>query len=449
MNNPHAELWGGALEKLQREIGAESVDLWLHPVEAFKLENHILTLKVPNKFFLNGIRDGYQKRLEAILKDLAGEPILIDYQISQSLASLPTAADPIPTPTPQSDFASTEFNPRYTFESFVVGDSNRLAHATAEAIAKKPGTQYNPFFLYGGVGLGKTHLLHAIGNHIRRSSPRAGLLYTTAEQFVNDYINAIRLGTTDAFRSKYRSLDCLLIDDIQFLISKEKSEEEFFHTFNALHGARRQVVIASDRSPQDMSQIEKRLLSRLEWGVVADIKSPDLETRIAILRKKADVERFYVPDDVLVYVASSIKNSIRTLEGALIRLKAFTSMTGSALTVDEAKEILKDSVSPEDLGPVRVDTIQRMVAQKYSIDAKDLKGQKRTSSVSMPRQLAMYLACEMTELSLKEIGEFFGGRDHSTVLHARDKIKEKLSDPFFLELVNRLQSDIRTAVETG
>jgi chromosomal replication initiator protein len=282
---------------------------------------------------------------------------------------------------------------------------------------------------------------------MRQDHPRARVLYTTSEQFVNEFINSIHQAKPDEFRAKYRSLDCLLIDDIQFLIAKDRSEQEFFHTFNALFDAKKQVVISSDRSPKEMSPSEQRLISRFEWGVVADVKPPDLETRIAILRKKADSEGFYVPDEVIVFVASSVKTNIRALEGSLIRLKAFASMTGSALTVEDAKDILKDSLSPEEASPVRIETIQRVVAYKYSVDVKDLKGQQRTASVAMPRQLAMYLCCVMTDLSLKEIGRSFGNKDHTTVLHAREKMKKQVeSDPFFLEVVNKLASDIK-AVE--
>jgi chromosomal replication initiator protein len=446
-NSDPKALWTQAVERLRGEIGDEQAELWLKPVETLRLENGILQVKVPNKFFSNFIREHYQKRLAVLLRELSGGPVELDYEVARDLRTVLPASDPVPEASPQSDFPLSELNPRYTFAQFVVGDSNRFATATAEAIAKKPGTQYNPYFIYGGVGLGKTHLMHAIGNAIRQENPRARVLYTTAEQFVNDFIRSLQSSPED-FRAKYRSLDCLLIDDIQFLIAKDRSEQEFFHTFNSLFDAKKQVVISSDRSPKEMAPSEQRLISRFEWGVVADVKPPDLETRIAILRKKADTEGFFVPDDVIVFVASAIKQNIRVLEGALIRLKAFASMTGSPLTVDEAKDILKDSLSPEDAPPVRIETIQRVVAYKYSVDVKDLKGHGRTASISMPRQLAMYLCCVMTDLSLKEIGRAFGGKDHTTVLHAREKMKKQVeSDPFFLEVVNKLQSDIK-AVET-
>jgi chromosomal replication initiator protein len=437
-------LWTQSVERLRSDIG-EDADLWLRPVDAIKFDNQVILLKVPNKFFSDGIKDRYQKKLITIFKDITGLDIGIDYEISVDLKNRLPLTDPISDPGPQSEFPLSEFNPRYTFASFVVGKSNRLAYATAEVIAKNPGTQYNPFFLYGGVGLGKTHLLHAIGNALRKDSPRSRVLYTTAEEFVNEYINSIHHKKTDDFRAKYRNLDCLLIDDIQFLIAKEQSEQEFFHTFNSLFESRKQIVITSDRVPKEMTPYERRLISRFEWGQVADITAPDLETRIAILRKKAEIEQFYVPDDVILFVASMVKSNIRLLEGSLIRLKAFASMTGSGLTVDDAKEILKDSLPHDASSPVHIETIQRLVAHKYSLDVKDLKGQQRTASIALPRQLAMYIACIMTDLSSTDIGRAFGGRDHTTVLHARKKIQKMLDeDPFFLELVNKLQSDIKS-----
>jgi len=435
--------WAGAVAQIRSEIGEDQADLWFKPVEAMDLQDSILRLKVPNKFFSNWIRQNYQKRLVEILASQGCGDVGLEYEISRNLEEVAPPADPIPAPRPQTDFSSSEFNPRYTFSNFVVGDSNRFAHATAEAVAKSPGSQFNPYFIYGGVGLGKTHLLNAIGNAVRGNNARARVLYISSEQFVNEYIDSIRHGNPDGFRAKFRTLDCLLIDDIQFLISKEKSEEEFLHTFNSLFNARKQVVISSDRSPKEMSQTEQRLISRFEWGVVADIKPPDLETRIAILRKKAEMEVFYVPEDVVIFVASSVKTNIRTLEGCLIRLKAFSLLTRAPLSVDSAKDILKDCLGQEEASPVRVETILRVVAYKYSLDIKDIKGHQRSASVALPRQLAMYLACIMTDLSLKEIGRAFGGKDHATVIHAREKIKKQLAeDPFFLEMANKLKSDI-------
>lgn len=440
------ELWTQTVERLRSEIGDENTELWLKPVEAVSLEGGVLMLKVPNKFFSDGIKERYQKRLTSLLRDQAGFEIGIDFRVERDLTRVLPPSDPVPEASPQSDFPLSELNPRYTFDSFVIGESNRLARATAESISKSPGTQYNPYVIYGGVGLGKTHLMHAIGNSIRRHHPRSRVLYTTSEQFVNEFIAAVQNNSIDAFRARYRSLDCLLIDDIQFLIAKDRSEQEFFHTFNALFDSRKQIVVSSDRSPKEMTPLEQRLISRLEWGFVADIKPPDLETRIAILRKKAAHEGFTAPDDVILFIASSVKTNVRALEGCLIRLKAFQAMTGAPLSVDDARDILKDSITVDDSSPVRVETIQRIVSLKYSVDVKDLKGHQRTVSISMPRQVAMYLSCVMTELSSTDIGRAFGGKDHSTVLHARKKIEKKIEeDPFFLELINKIQADIKAA----
>ncbi len=439
-------LWAQAVARLRPEIGDENADLWLKPVEILSLDGGVLMLKVPNKFFSDGIKERYQKRLTALFRDISGLDIGLDFRVEKDLSRVLPSSDPVPQASAQSDFALSDLNPRYTFENFVIGESNRLARATAESIGKSPGTQYNPYVIYGGVGLGKTHLMHAIGNALRRQHPKARVLYTTSEQFANDFISALQNNAIDNFRAKYRSLDCLLIDDIQFMIGKERSEQEFFHTFNALFDSRKQIIVSSDRSPKEMTPLEQRLVSRLEWGFVADIKPPDLETRIAILRKKGELEQFSVPDDVILFIASSVKTNVRALEGALIRLKAFQSMTGAPLSVDEAREILKDTLVNDDASPIRAETIQRVVAMKYSVEIKDLKGHQRTALIAMPRQVAMYLCCVMTEMSSTDVGRAFGGKDHSTVLHARKKIEKKIEeDPFFMELINKLKSDIRAA----
>jgi chromosomal replication initiator protein len=438
-------LWDDAVGGISSEVGNENIELWLKPVEAVAVDGNVLRVKVPNKFFSDHIVSHYQQKLEARIRASSGQDIALAFEVSKDLSELlPKGSDPVPEVRPQSEFKLSELNPRYTFSSFVVGASNRLAHATAEAIAKNPGHQYNPFFIYGGAGLGKTHLLQAIGHALRKRDPYARVLYTTAEQFVNEYIDSLRDQKPDAFRSKYRNLDCLLFDDVQFLLAKGRSEEEFFYTFNALFDSHKQIVISSDRSPKDMIPAEQRLISRFMWGQVVDIKPPDLETRIAILRKKADTEQIFVPDDVLLYVASAIKSNIRELDGALVRLRAFAALTGSPLTVDSAKDLLKDTIDPDAGSPVHVDDIMRAVADKYSIDVKEMKSRSRVQEIAFPRQLAMYLACSLTELSTTEIGRHFGGRDHTTVIHGRDKIKAMVEkDPFFLETVNRLVESIK------
>ncbi|MBI5596518.1 MAG: chromosomal replication initiator protein DnaA [Elusimicrobia bacterium] len=439
------ELWGRVLAALAPEVKKEDLELWLQPVEATGLEERLLRLKVPNKFFSEHIRERFQRRVEEILKAETGTDLSLDFSVARDLKTATRETAPIEEALPQSEFKLSELNPRYMFSTFVVGASNRFAHATAEAVARNPGRQFNPFFIYGGVGLGKTHLMHAIGHSLRKTHAHARVLYTTSEQFVNEYIESLRYDKPDAFRSKYRNLDCLLIDDIQFLVGKGRSEEEFFYTFNSLFDAHKQIVVASDRAPKEMAPSEQRLISRFEWGVVSDIRAPDLETRIAILRKKTESEQIFVPDDVILYLATVIKSNIRELEGALIRLSAFASLTDTPLSVDTAKELLRDTLSHDGPITVRVDTILKVVADKYAVDMRDLLSRSRRNEVVFPRQLGMYLASALTPLSTPDIGRAFGGRDHTTVIHARDKIKGLLDkDPFFLETVNKLIERIKS-----
>jgi len=439
------EIWTTVLDKLKSEIGDADFELWLKPIVPLGMENRVFKIRTPNKFFTKYIKDHYQSRIESMLKDLSGADFSLEFSEDKDLSRMLPKADPIDEAQSQSQFTLSELNPKYTFGTFVVGASNRFAQATAEAIAKDPGRQFNPFFIYGGTGLGKTHLMQAIGHAVRRSRARARVLYTHTEQFVNEFIDSMRDNKADSFRAKYRNLDCLLIDDVQFLIGKARSEEEFFYTFNSLFESRKQVVIASDRTPKELGPLDPRLIGRLEWGVVADIKAPDLETRIAILRKKAEAEQIFVPDDVILYIATVIKSNIRELEGALISLKALSAVTGNALSVDAAKELLKGSIGIDEDITVRIDTIQKLVAEKYSVDVKDMKSRSRRSEIAFPRQLAMYLSCVLTESSTTEIGRTFGGRDHTTVLHARKKIKKMMdTDPFFLENTNKLIDRIRS-----
>ncbi len=440
------DVWTLVLNRLRVEISEETADLWLKPVEAVSLDGGLLTLKVPNKYFSDGIKERFQKKLVAALRDIVGFEVGLDFRIERDMTRALIASDPVPEAAPRTDFKLSDLNPHYTFESFVVGESNRLACATAGLISKNPGAKYNPYVIYGASGLGKTHLMHAIGNSVRHHHPRSRVLYTTGEQFVNEFITALQHNQIDAFRTRYRSLDCLMIDDIHFLIAKERSEQEFFHTFNALKDTGKQIVVSSDRSPKEMTPLENRLITRLEWGFISEIRPPDLETRIAILRKKAASEGCAVPDDVILFVANSVKTNVRALEGCLSRLQALQTMNGAPVTVDAARSLLKDSLEVDEDSPVRIETIQRVVALKYSVDVKDLKGQQRTSAITLPRQVSMYLSCVMSDRSSTDIGRAFGGKDHSTVLHARQKIEKEIqASPFFQEMLNKLQADIRTA----
>jgi chromosomal replication initiator protein len=333
----------------------------------------------------------------------------------------------------------------------VVGQSNRFAQAASQAVAKDPGKAYNPLFLYGGVGLGKTHLMHAIGHHILQSNPHARVLYTTSEKFINEFIDSLRFEKMNQFRQKYRNLDCLLIDDIQFLVNKESSQEEFFYTFNTLYDTRKQIVITSDRPPKEIPTLQERLITRFEWGVVADIQAPELETRIAILREKAEAENLFVPDDVLLFLASQIRTNIRELEGSLIRVVAHASLTGISLTVDSAKETLRDVIAKEAAAaPVSLEKIQEVVARHYHLDVHEMKSRRRTDAIAFPRQIAMYLARSLTEMSTTQIGDSFGGKDHTTVMHATNKVKNRLdSDPFFTAHLNKIIQEIRSGIKSG
>ncbi|SUY44791.1 chromosomal replication initiator protein DnaA [Clostridium putrefaciens] len=334
-------------------------------------------------------------------------------------------------------------NPKYTFDSFVIGNSNRFAHAASLAVAESPAKAYNPLFIYGGVGLGKTHLMHAIGHYVLKNNPNTKVVYVSSEKFTNELINSIKDDKNVEFRNKYRNVDVLLIDDIQFIAGKERTQEEFFHTFNALHEANKQIILSSDRPPKEIPTLEDRLRSRFEWGLIADIQAPDFETRIAILKKKADVENLNVPNEVLVYTATKIKSNIRELEGALIRIVAYSSLTNSEITLELATEALKDIISSKNSKNITIANIQDIVSSYYNLRIEDFKSQRRTRNVSYPRQIAMYLSRKLTDMSLPKIGEEFGGRDHTTVIHAYEKISTGLkTDESLQNVVNDLTKKI-------
>ena len=426
---------------------------------------------VPKKFVKEWIEDNYSSRIQQVLQEITGESLQLkitnlDIKDEDEVTSpvvqqvRPAAQAPAPEPAPvievqtaaeaesanaqAADEAPALLNPKYTFESFVIGNSNRFAHAASLAVAEVPAKVYNPLFLYGGVGLGKTHLMHAIGNRIQQNHPYLKVLYISSEKFTNELINSILHGNPEAFRQKYRNIDCLLVDDIQFLSKKEHTQEEFFHTFNTLHDANKQIIISSDRPPKEIPTLEDRLRSRFEWGLITDIQAPDLETRIAILRKKALQENIAIPNEIMVYIASRIDNNIRELEGALIRVIAFASLKKEPLSLDMATEALKGLLADNVGRPVTIEKIKEIVASYFRLKLEDLIAKKRTRNVAYPRQIAMYLAREMTDSSLPRIGEVFGGRDHTTVIHAYEKISKERADDAKLdqtikELTKRVQ----------
>ena len=442
MTKPHIELWNSLLGRLKTEVSEQVFNAWFMPITPVSISGDKLTLGVPNKFFKEWVRERYLSLLSSHLNKIANQKIEIEFVILPG--SEPQAAkgeseiraaqrekrgwfrSVFPRQSGESLLQETRVNPKYTFENFVVGPSNRFAHAASMAITESPARAYNPLFIYGGVGLGKTHLMHAMGNELVKRSQKTRILYISSEEFTNQLIGAIQNRTTQKFRQRYRSVDVLLIDDIHFIAGKEATQEEFFHTFNSLYDAHKQIVMSSDRSPKEINTLEDRLVSRFEWGLITDIQAPDFETRIAILRKKSEIETTYLPDDLFFFLAEKIKTNIRELEGALIRVVAYAKLMNKNVSVDLAKEVLKEMII-EGEKKVGVDLIQKKVAQYFKITPQDMKAKKRTRVVVYPRQIAMYLSRNLTDLSLVEIGHFFGGRDHTTVLHACEKIEGVLT----------------------
>ena len=430
-------LWEQALNIIKGEISEISFNTWIKSCTPISISDNILKLSVPNEFTKGILDTRYKDLLIQALKIVTSRKFKIEFYLESDLEEekeneekqkeeKKENTNDVDGSIVVSDEMSATLNPKYTFQSFVIGNSNRFAHAASLAVAESPAKAYNPLFIYGGVGLGKTHLMHAIGHYILQENPKAKVVYVSSEKFTNELINAIKDDKNEEFRNKYRKVDVLLIDDIQFIAGKERTQEEFFHTFNALHEENKQIILSSDRPPKEIPTLEDRLRSRFEWGLIADIQPPDFETRMAILKKKADVEGLSVPNEVMVYIATKIKSNIRELEGALIRIIAYSSLTNRDVSVDLASEALKDIISNKESAPVTVKTIQESVANYYNLRIEDLKSQRRTRNRAYPRQIAMYLSRKLTDMSLPKIGEEFGGRDHTTVIHAYEKISENL-----------------------
>lgn len=430
-------LWEQALNIIKGEISEISFNTWIKSCTPISISDNILKLSVPNEFTKGILDTRYKDLLIQALKIVTSRKFKIEFYLESDLEEEKENEEKqkeekrentndVDGSIVVSDEMSAILNPKYTFQSFVIGNSNRFAHAASLAVAESPAKAYNPLFIYGGVGLGKTHLMHAIGHYILQENPKAKVVYVSSEKFTNELINAIKDDKNEEFRNKYRKVDVLLIDDIQFIAGKERTQEEFFHTFNALHEENKQIILSSDRPPKEIPTLEDRLRSRFEWGLIADIQPPDFETRMAILKKKADVEGLNVPNEVMVYIATKIKSNIRELEGALIRIIAYSSLTNRDVSVDLASEALKDIISNKESAPVTVKTIQESVANYYNLRIEDLKSQRRTRNIAYPRQIAMYLSRKLTDMSLPKIGEEFGGRDHTTVIHAYEKISENL-----------------------
>lgn len=421
------QAWQSVLAQLQMDMPRASFDTWVRDTRPLAYENGILTVGVRNAYARDWLESRLATNVTRLLIEILNSNVSINFIVSQAEESASTP-DPEPAPSsieitpPEPKPRHVTLNPRYTFDTFVVGSGNRLAHAACQAVADKPARAYNPLFLYGGVGLGKTHLLHAIGNACYAGG--LNVLYVSSEEFTNDMINAIRTHTTQAFREKYRSADVLLVDDIQFIAGKESTQEEFFHTFNTLHGQDKQIIVSSDRPPKSLVTLEERLRSRFEWGLTADIQAPDFETRLAILRSKAERTGRHISDEILESVAKQVQSNIRELEGALNRIIAYADLSGSSLTPDLVEVALADLMPSR--GDIEPNHVIDLVARKFGLTSEKLLGRDRTKDVALPRQIAMYLLREEAKISFPQIGEVLGGRDHSTVMSAYEKIKEQI-----------------------
>ncbi|MGI6575129.1 MAG: chromosomal replication initiator protein DnaA [bacterium] len=437
-------LWKKTLNKIENELSKPSFETWVKPTQPLQITNNTLIIAVPNEFARDWLETRYATIISETLQEITQLPLAVKFVIPQDQIKLSSNNNQVSKTTQEELTITPCFNPKYTFDTFIVGNSNRFAHAASLAVAEAPAKAYNPFFIYGGVGLGKTHLMQAIGHYILANYPQSKVVYVTTEKFTNHLINAIRDDNTVNFRNQYRNIDVLLVDDIQFLAKKERTQEEFFHTFNTLHEAGKQIIISSDRPPKEIPTLEERLRSRFEWGLITDIQPPDLETRIAILRKKAELDQLEINDEIIHYIASKIETNIRELEGALIRVMAFSSLTNNKkITLALADEALKDILPETKPKVITVELIQQVVADYFNINLNELIGKKRTRAIAYPRQIAMYLARELTDSSLPIIGEKFGGRDHTTVLHGNEKIKQDLTESSELQIqINELKKRI-------
>jgi chromosomal replication initiator protein len=434
----HDVLWERLLTALEVRLPPQALDTWIRPGRLLAHRDTHLEIGVPSKFLRSYIVDHYLPDLQA-----AGEACLGPHaQVTVSVDRPAAGVSPRVLPAPPAPPPPAELDGRYTFDTFVVGSSNQFAQAACLAVAELPSRAYNPLFIYGGVGLGKTHLLHAIGHQIGQTHPQLRVEYLSTEKFTNELIGAIRYDKTPDFRHRYRTIDLLLIDDIQFISGKERTQEELFHTFNDLYESHRQIVISSDRSPKEIPEIEERLRSRFEWGLIADIQPPDFETRVAILKKKAELDRVPLPDDLAYFIANKVKSNIRELEGSLVRIRAFCSLTGRELGLDLAQEVLANIWGTEER-LITIDDIQRRVSEVFGVKPHDLRSKTRTKAVAFPRQVAMYLARQLTSDSFAVIGRSFGGKDHTTVLHGVHKIESLLQeDPKFRKTLDHIINTI-------
>lgn len=444
--NEIQELWERTLQILQKKLNKYSFDTWIKALQPLGYDDNTFFVKAPSHFSRDWLSERYSPLIKEVLQEILKRDIIVKFLTSSEVLDTLPSSKKTSEKTAEETSSTSYFNPKYSFENFIIGGSNRFAHAACLAVAESPAKTYNPLFIYGGAGLGKTHLMQAIGKYILKKNSSMKVSYVTSEKFTNELINSIRDYKTNDFRNKYRSMDILLIDDIQFLAGKESTQEEFFHTFNTLYEASRQIIISSDRPPKEIPTLEDRLRSRFEWGLITDIQPPDLETRIAILRKKVQMSNLPVSDNIINYIADKIHSNIRVLEGALIRIVAYASLNNEEINQEIAAKILKDMLPDHKPVEVTIELIQQVVADHFNIRLEDLKAKKRTMVVAYPRQIAMYLSREMLDTSLPKIGKAFGGRDHTTVMHACDKINTKLQSDQSLQntianLIERIKND--------
>jgi chromosomal replication initiator protein len=445
-----ASIWDLILARIESKVNRHSFHTWFKPTTFAADSGQTITVRVPNPLFKDWLMKHYSVVLAESLAEVRRADAKVQFVPDGSAETVEGAAVEVTSPGPNADEPPTGgpttpggLNPRYTFDTFVVGPSNQFAHAACRAVAEAPSRSYNPMFIYGGVGLGKTHLMHAVGHYVLGHDPGLKLTYISSERFMNEMINAVRYDRILEFRERYRSVDVLLVDDIQFVSGKEGTQTEFFHTFNALYDAQKQIVLSSDRPPHEIPALEERLRSRFEWGLIADIQPPDLETKVAILKKKAENEVVPLPDNVAIYIAGRIKSNVRELEGSLVRLIAYASLTGSEISLELAQEVLKN-VLDQDEKAVTIESIQKFVSDYYQLKVSELKSRNNSKSIAMPRQIAMYLCKNLTHSSLPEIGRSFGGKHHSTVIHSIKKVDDmRRRDGNFNNLINSFLESIR------
>jgi chromosomal replication initiator protein len=440
-----ANIWDRFLELIKSRVSINTYTTWFQPTRLSRHEGDVVYVQIPSTVFRQVLTRTYGEIIKAVFHQMGTPHMKVQYVCTEEEPAPPSPAAAIGAKQSKLDFESSDhqLNPRYTFDTFVVGKSNEFAHAASRAVAEQPSKAYNPLFLYGGVGMGKTHLMHAIGHLIKKRNPAMKLSYVSAEKFTIEVINSLRFDRMISFRDRFHTVDVLLVDDIQFISGKERTQEEFFHTFNALYEQQKQIVISSDCLPKDINSIEERLRSRFEWGLIADIQPPDLETKIAILQKKAENDRFHLPDEVAEYIARAIKSNVRELEGALTRLMAYASLTGTAVSLATAQSVLRNIIASQEKR-VTIDLIQKSVSEHFNLREQDLKIRSNTRAIAFPRQVAMYIVKQLTTASLPEIGRQFGGKHHTTVLHSINKIEElRRSDKELNRTITRLMDALQ------